>query len=243
MTILPQFNFSFIQYNWMLLLLPFPFYIGMLLDALAWKSMLSSVSKIGVFSLYGAQVGAEAVLLSVPGGFALSDPIKLYILKHRFQIPPLKAIGSLITRYWLLGITQFLYICTACLLGFFAAQYQLPASTFQYRPLFIAVVLLIFVSVLLGLVIRSLMHGTLACRIWKLLYAVKIRSLRVRLKNALGTFREADRCFAALGKKNASSIFSAALFYILVWTMDVWETILSRSCNRNPYFLYLHSFR
>ena len=210
----------------MLLLLPLPFYIGMLLDALAWKSMLSSVSKVGVFSLYGAQVSAEAVLLSVPGGFALSDPIKLYILKHRFQIPPLKAIGSLVTRYWLLGITQFLYICTACLLGFFATQYQLPASTLQYGPLFIAVVLLVCVSVLLGLIIRSLMHGTLACRVWKMLYAVKIRSLRVRLNNALGTFREADRCFAALGKRNALSILSAALFYILVWTMDVWETIL-----------------
>ena len=46
------------------------------------------------------------------------------------------------------------------------------------------------------------------------------------MKRAIGSFKEADRCFEALCKRNASSIIYAAMFYLLLWTMDVWETML-----------------
>ena len=62
-----------IQYDWMLFALPLPFFTGMLLDTCAWKFLLSPVSKIGVKSLFGVQVSAEAVLVSIPGGFAMTD--------------------------------------------------------------------------------------------------------------------------------------------------------------------------
>jgi hypothetical protein len=76
-----------IQYDWVLFVLPMPFFIGMLLDALAWKQLLPPHYAVRFRSLFGMQVGAEAVLLSIPGGFAMADPIKLYLLKKKIRIP------------------------------------------------------------------------------------------------------------------------------------------------------------
>ena len=90
-----QFNFSIIRIDWMLLLLPMPFFIGMLLDTLAWKQLLPPHLTLRFKSLFGAQVGTEAVLLSIPGGFAMTS-IKLYILKQRFHIPPLEVLLALL---------------------------------------------------------------------------------------------------------------------------------------------------
>jgi hypothetical protein len=88
-SVIQQFNFSIIHIDWMLLLLPMPFFIGMLLDALAWKQLLPVHLAVRFKSLFGAQVGAEAVLLSIPGGFAMADPIKLYLLKKKVPNPVL----------------------------------------------------------------------------------------------------------------------------------------------------------
>ncbi len=188
--------------------------------------MLFPISKIGVKSLFGAQLSAESVLLSIPGGFAMTDPIKLYILKRRFHVPPIEVLGSLITRHWLLGITQLIFICTACILGFFVTEQQLLTSYVQNGTLFIAISVLILVSFSLGIIVRNLMRGTLACRAWELLHGINIQSFKDRLKRALPSFKKADECFAALGKRNAWSILYPALFYLFLWTMDVWETML-----------------
>ena len=221
-----QFNFSIIRIDWMLLLLPMPFFIGMLLDTLAWKQLLPPHLTLRFKSLFGAQVGTEAVLLSIPGGFAMTDPIKLYILKQRFHIPPLEVFTSLITRHWLLGITQLIFISSVCLFGFVVSEQQLLTSYIQDGTLFIAISVFITVSLGLGFVVRKLMRSTLARDVWKILYRMNIRLLREKLKRAIGSFKEADRCFEALCKRNASSIIYAAMFYLLLWTMDVWETML-----------------
>jgi len=63
LSIFSQINFSLIQSDWVLFLLPIPFYIGMLLDTLAWKTMLLPV-KMRIRSLFGIQIGTESVLLS-----------------------------------------------------------------------------------------------------------------------------------------------------------------------------------
>ena len=225
MSIFSQINFSLIQSDWVLFLLPIPFYIGMLLDTLAWKTMLLPV-KMRIRSLFGIQIGTESVLLSLPGGFAMVDPIKLYLLKQNFQITPSEALGSLITRHWLLGITQLFFICSACILGFFVSQHQLLMSYVQDGTLFIAIGILVCITVGLGVIVRKLMRGTLARGVWKFLYGINIRSWRERLKQMLPSFKEADRCFGELGKRNASAVVTAAVFYLLLWTMDIWETML-----------------
>lgn len=161
MSMIQQFNFSIIRIDWMLLLLPMPFFIGMLLDTLAWKQLLPPHLTLRFKSLFGAQVGTEAVLLSIPGGFAMTDPIKLYILKQRFHIPPLEVFTSLITRHWLLGITQLIFISSVCLFGFVVSEQQLLTSYIQDGTLFIAISVLITVSLGLGFVVRKLMRSTL----------------------------------------------------------------------------------
>ena len=225
MSIFSQFNFSLIQFDWVLFVLPIPFYIGMLLDTLAWKTMLLPV-KMRIRNLFGIQIGAESVLLSIPGGFAMTDPIKLYILKQSFHIPPSEVLGSLITRHWLLGITQLFFICSVCVFGFFVSQHQLLISYVHDGTLFIAIGVLICISIGLGVIVRRLMCGTLARGVWKFLYAINIRTWRERLKRMLSSFKEADCCFAELGKRNASAIVTAAMFYLFLWTMDIWETML-----------------
>ena len=202
-----------------------PFYAGMLLDTLAWNTMLLPV-KMGIRNLFGVQIGAESVLLSLPGGFAMTDPIKLYLLKQKFRIPPSEVLGSLITRHWLLGITQLFFISLACAVGFFVSQQQLLISYARNGTLFIAIGVLVSISLGLGVVVRSLLRGTLARGVWKFLFAINIRSWRNRLKAHLASFKEADRSFAELGRRNTSVVVAAALFYLFLWTMDVWETML-----------------
>jgi hypothetical protein len=216
-----------IQYDWMLLLLPMPFFIGMLMDALAWKQLLPPHLAVPFKSLFGVQVGAEAVLLSIPGGFAMADPIKLYLLKKMFRIPSYEIVASLIMRHWMLGITQLIFIFISCLIGYIFTQ-QMALSVYAGNGTFIlAAGMLIIISVALGLIVKQLMRGTLARNIWKFLYRIHIKPLRRWLKRMIATFREADNHFLELGKKKPVHLIAAFLLYLVHWMMDVGETLLA----------------
>ena len=227
MSIFSYFNFSMIQYDWVLFVLPMPFFIGMLLDALAWKQLLPPHLAVRFKSLFGIQLGAEAVLLAIPGGFAMADPIKLYLLKKIFRIPSYEIVASLIMRHWMLGITQLIFIFISCLIGYIFAQ-QMALSIYTLNGTFIlAAGMLIIISVALGLIVKQLMRGTLARNIWKFLYRIHSKSLRRWLKRMVAAFREADNHFLELGKRKPVYLIAAFLLYLVHWMMDVGETLLA----------------
>ena len=226
MSALQQVNISLLHMDWILLLLPMPFFIGMLLDALAWKALLPAQLKIGLASLYGPQIGAEAVLLSIPGGFALADAIKLFLLKHRFNIPGSTVAASLIMRHWMLGITQLLFIFSVCAAGGIFAQDQIFSIQNHKSAVVAAIGVLIAASVALGFIVKKLIQGTLARTIWKFLFRFKIPALRKSLKRFAASFKQADLHFAEAGRQKKGYLAAAFFLYVIHWFMDAGETLL-----------------
>jgi hypothetical protein len=212
--------------DWMLLLLPMPFFIGMLLDALAWKALLPGHLKIGVASLYGPQIGAEAVLLSIPGGFAMTDAIKLFILKHRSGIPARTVAASLIMRHWMLGVTQLLFISSVCFANILLIQDSVVSMNTHLSAVLVAIFVLLAVSITLGIIVNKLIQGTLARTIWKFLFRFKIPAIRKRLKRLATSFKQADIDFAETGRKKKGYLALAFFLYEMLWLMDVCETLL-----------------
>ncbi len=174
MSAFQQVNISLLRFDWMLLLLPLPFLFGMLLDALAWKTLLPQKLKINLVSLFFTHIGAEAVLLSIPGGFAMADAIKVYLLRHRSDIPANSVITSLIMRHWMLGITQLFFITGSCLIGSILNRDHMLSIYSHNISLAVAIGILAVVSVFLGIIVKKLIQGSLARTIWKYFYSFKI---------------------------------------------------------------------
>jgi hypothetical protein len=130
-------------------------------------------------------------------------------------------------RHWMLGITQLIFIFISCLIGYIFSQ-QMSLSVYAGNGTFIlAAGMLFFISIALGLVVKQLMHGTLARNVWKFLYRIRIKPLRRWLKRMVATFREADNHFLELGKKKPVHLITAFLLYLVHWMMDVGETLLA----------------
>lgn len=226
MSALQQANISLLHIDWMLFLLPMPFFIGMLLDALAWKMLLPKRLKISVTSLYAPQIGAEAVLLSIPGGFVLADAIKVFLLKHRSHIPGGTTAASLIMRHWMLGITQLFFISSVCVASGIFAQDQIFSIQNHKSTVVAAIGVLIAASVALGFIVKKLIQGTLARTIWKFLFRFRIPALRKRLKRFASSFKQVDLQFAEAGRQKKAYLAAAFFLYVIHWFMDAGETLL-----------------
>ena len=221
-----QLNISILHLDWMFFLLPMPFFVGMLLDALAWKTLLPRTPGLKLSSLFGPHIGAEAVLLSIPGGFAMADAIKIFLLKRRTNVQTGTVMASLIMRHWMLGMTQLLFITGGCLLGGFLTHEYFQTDHSNDQTLIGAIGILISISVLLGIIVRQLVRGTLARTLWKLLYRIKIASLRTRLKSAASSCKQLDIHFAEAAKHEKLSLAAVFGMYLIHWFMDVGESLL-----------------
>ena len=209
-----------------MVLLPLPFIVTSLLDVLGWRQVLPRQPRVPVSSLLTFHMGAEAVLQSFPGGFALSDAVKTLLLKRRFDVLPYETLGSLVIRHWMIGLAQILYIIGALSVGFVSARH-LVAAVFDQKTAFWAGIGLLFVfSFVLGLAVRSLANGTLASRIWRLFWQLPIRSLRGWLKVRQASFHNADAHLKMLANKGRRTLLSMLGLYLIIWLMDTVETLL-----------------
>ena len=217
----------FTKFDWMMVILPAPFFLGMTCDTLAWKFLLPDGVNARYRQLYGAQLAAESVLLSIPGGFAMSDAIKLFILKRRVGVPGSSIVASLAVRHWLLGITQLLFISGTCAMAGIISRSPLLVLYTRNGSLEAAVIVLIAVSILLGAVIRLLVRGTLARSLWTFLYRIPVPSLRRKLRGFIPFVRETDLHLAASRKKSRRHLFAALFLFETLWFADVFESMLA----------------
>ena len=182
-------------------LLPLPFLITSLLDITAWRQLLPK-GQVSLTPLLRIHIGSEAVLQSVPGGFALSDALKTLLLKRRFNVLPYETIGSLIMRHWMIGIAEIVYIFSAPALGLMGTPYLGEELVKHQATLLVSIGLLVLVSIALDIVVNKLIRGTLASTIWKLLNRLPSQLLRRWLNAKHKSFGEADLHFKAIGRKS-----------------------------------------
>ena len=216
----------FSHLNWWMVLLPLPFFIASLIDVIGWKKLLPNQAKVPLVPLLGIHVGSEAILQSVPGGFALTDALKTILLKRRLQVLAFDTVGSLIIRHWMIGLAQIIFILSALALNLAARQ---PSTGTLFAPgsaLVVSFGLLLGVTAGLGAVVQALRHGSLASTVWKQLCRLPINSLRRWLKTRQSAFLDADAHFKTVGGKSRWMLLSVLGFYILLWSMEACETLL-----------------
>jgi hypothetical protein len=209
-----------------LFLLPVPFLTGLLIDTLIWKRFLLGRIQVPFRSLFAAEAGAEAVVLSLPGGFALADPLKVLFLKKRLRILPSQVIAGLVARHWLLGITQVLYIFVVCGIGLAMLESHTLAAYFQSSSMILGFAASIVFCLVLIISVKKLFHGELARIFWRLLYRFPIPFLRRWLKQFYFIFIETDRQFCSLGTETMFSLAMMVGLYFVFWTVEAFETLV-----------------
>jgi hypothetical protein len=212
--------------DWWMALLPLPFLISSLWDVAGWRQLLPKNAQVRFASLLTIQVGSEAVLQSVPGGFALSDALKTLLLKRLFKVMPCDTLGSLIMRHWMIGLAEIIYILVALLLGL-AGRRQLFEGILEQQTAFSTCIgLLVCFSLVLTFVVYKLRQGSLASSSWSLLHRVPLRSTRKWLEARQKSFENADAHFKFAARKSRWTLLFALVAYFLVWSMETVETLL-----------------
>jgi len=100
-----------------------PFAFGMMAATGAWATVLVQLgflTSLGV--LFRLRLGAEAVLLTVPGGSVISDALRPWWLKRRLGIPVPEGAASVVLSKALIIQAEGLYLLIAVALGGSAAQ-------------------------------------------------------------------------------------------------------------------------
>jgi hypothetical protein len=214
------------HYDWALVFLPVPFLFSILLDAVAWRELLGKTIRVPFAALAGIHAGAEAVVMSIPGGFAVSDAIKVVFLQKRYKVPATNTISALVVRHWLLCITQILYILLMCALAWMLFGNRMSGLFGNDHALLLTGGAVVVVFVCAIAVLRLLFRGELARWLWNVAAALPIPALRRRLDQSFHAFEEADAVLSELGRTRKKSLVIALFVFMIGWTMESCETIL-----------------
>lgn len=166
------------------------------------------------------------MLLSLPGGFALADPIKVAWLNKKFHITPSCIIAGLAARHWLLGVTQVLYVLFICSAGLIAIHAKSVAAVVQNNSVLAGIAASVGFGILFFLSARKLFRGEMARMLWRLFYRLPVTFLRRRLKQFYFIFQETDRQFHTIGNAAVGSLIAVICSYCVFWTVEAFETLL-----------------
>ncbi len=218
-------SFIISAFNWKFILFLIPVFFIMVLDTLGWKLLIGRHRQAPAFSmLLQLHMGTESLLSSLPGGFALTDPAKIFYLQRHTALHPMDSLGSLVARRWMIGVSQVLFILMGILFSFTAAGSQpLKIPGLGDNMIFIIFGAILFI-IILALIARSLSKGYSTASFSVLLKRIPLNSVRRWISNRQETFQKADEYFAQLGKNRKSFFLLIVGIYFLSWLMNAAES-------------------
>ncbi|HTP13527.1 MAG TPA: lysylphosphatidylglycerol synthase domain-containing protein [Bacteroidota bacterium] len=211
---------------WYLPLVLVPFLAGMVLDTAGWSRLLGTPAKVPFRKLLGVHIGTESLLLTLPGGFAVSDAAKVVLLKRGGNIQPPETLASLLARRWLLGSSQFLFVFGSIILGLSFRSGSDRGSTIPFAGELSSMPVLLAAAVTLVVGVIILTRGGVAAGTHRLLSALLPRRHRDRLDKHLPAFLEVDACLSTFGRRHWYDIGLVFLLFFLSWVMDALETVV-----------------
>lgn len=206
------------------LLIVVPFGLINLVDAKGWQFVLSRLgARVRLGDVYVTQLAGEAAILSLPLGFAVSEPLRPFLLGRRARVSIDTAVASTLARKTFLILAEGLVVALACLLGAATfhkvSEHLLGVSGLEWLTLFVAV-LLCGIGFGMALLLR---RGTLATRVLGALRGFRLGRL-VHYVDRRGTaFTATDAALARFFSSNPWQLLPGLGWYALVWLLEAVE--------------------
>jgi uncharacterized membrane protein YbhN (UPF0104 family) len=215
-----------------------PYLVAMALQATAYTRIVDRVranaaqrsraaGRLGLgLRVLSVLLSTEAVLMSVPGGPALSETLNPYLLKRRCGVPLPEGVAAVAARKSLIVFTNALYVLIAVVAG---GAYLRSAS----RAL-IGAPGLEWVVVVTGLMMaagafglsRLLLSGSIAARAHGLLLRIPSERVRRWLSDRRGSFVETDAHFASVWSGHWTETAASGALFLANWLVEGAEALV-----------------
>jgi uncharacterized protein (TIRG00374 family) len=196
------------------------------LDALAWRSAFSRLGQeVRYRSLLWIRVATEALVLAVPGGAVVAEPLKIPLLRRHAGLEVPSALAGVLARKYSVLSAQAVWLAIAALLGLLALS---SARAGAPTPGIVAVVGV--ASLALGVAASSLRvlfsRGTLAVRIRAVLERLPSQALKRKLLLARDTFERTDGQLAAFFSGASARRAPVTWLFVAAWAAESVETFV-----------------
>jgi hypothetical protein len=171
-------------------------------------------------------VGTESLLLTLPGGFAVADAVKIALLRRGSSVDALESLTSLVARRWMLGVSQVLYVVGSIVIGYSllsgkaSAVFPGIAESWNALPT-LAVVAVTFIT---GTFL--LMNGGAARRVFRLVNCLSPRFLRDWFDRHRNSFLKINASLRAIGNGRHYELIFVFLMFLSSWLTDTIESVL-----------------
>ncbi len=217
---------SIAHWVWYVPLLLVPFFLGLALDTLAWRLLLPGHKNLSYKRLLGIHIGTESLLLTLPGGFAAADAMKIALLSRGSGIDPMESLTSLLARRWMLGLSQVLFVLVAVGIGYglFSGISRRGVVGIPSAPI---IVLISAVSVLvIAVAWHSAANGNTVERLFWFLHRLSPRSMRRWLLLHHDSFLKVASYASAIRSQRRSLLYVLQLLLVVSWLSDAVESVL-----------------
>jgi uncharacterized protein (TIRG00374 family) len=208
-----------------LVLLPY-LCIG-IFDSLAWKITIESVSqKVPYLRLLYVRLCTEAMLMSLPGGAAIAEAAKPYLLKRNVGMATTEAIAIVAVKKGLLGVAHGFYLALSASLGFSALRI-VSEEMIGFRGLeWLAWLAAVFIFVMFGGATLLFLYGGISQRIHQLLMAIPVTRLRDWLLDKEKHFIETDAHFEQFHTIKRRKLSLAIFMFFIGWMFETVDSLL-----------------
>ncbi len=204
-----------------------PFFFVSFFDALGWKlSFPNSQREIPFVKLLSFRFITEALLMSLPAGIAVSEAMKLLLLKRKMGVPTAEGVASIALKKMLLGVAQGIYILLSAVLGYHILK-QSSNTFLGFSGLEFGVLALgIGMFVIFGFSTFALVHGGVAQRFHSLLVKIPILFIKNWLLKTEEKFFEIDRSLKKFNGIGAKKTGLSILSFLSGWLSETLDAIV-----------------
>lgn len=200
-----------------------PYCLIALVDTTGWRRLLAE--PIPLRKIFNIRAATEALVICAPMGSLLSDPAKAWMLKRRYNMRLSQTTASIVLRKFLLGFGQGLVaLVVAAVAWIFGDQlgvHDLPSN------LLTALISIGGGMAVLGLLLTSFVcFGALLRQAHTLVLRIRIVAFQRWMLKQEVRFEELHQSFAHLGKEGFRDVLIAALEYVSLWILELFETYI-----------------
>ncbi len=200
-----------------LLIIYIPYLISYSCDTLGWRATLAGYRRhIAFKDLFLARIAGETVNNLTPLAYLGGEPVKAYILLHRFGVPLVQGLASVVIAKTTMTIAEIIFI----LLGIMLASFRIEGGG-PLLSLLLLVLLGGIISVgLFFLAQRRGLFGGFLSLLGRL--GIRIPFLMKREES----LRSLDRAISDFYIRDRRSFFRSLSFFLLGWIAGAFEVYL-----------------
>ncbi|HEY0784110.1 MAG TPA: lysylphosphatidylglycerol synthase domain-containing protein [Thermoanaerobaculia bacterium] len=208
-----------------LLVVPLFMLAAMALDTLGWRRLMGEPgSRLTLAELLGVRIATEGVILSVPSGTVLSEPLTFHLLRSRCGLPGTIAVASMTARRCYIALSLGIVLLVAAIAGFPSLVALSPHVVGAPGLAWVAPVAALVLIVLALAMQGALIGGSVGEKVHRTLQAIPVDRLRRWLERKQESFAEVDRQLATSFSQPGTSPAGTIFLFCAVWIVEVCES-------------------